>query len=173
MIYCAAVELPEPASEPRRIDTGFWIKDAHLLAAAPVLSASRDWLRKDGEVFPIIGTTYMASDVHRKFLFEPNPHVWDRDFSEMARRGVNFVRTGLWTAWGRVMLDPGAIDEGILLALEAVICFSYFWGKSLHPASCRLYIWLDTFVAFTAAWLLTELGRRISIPVGLFQRKSK
>ncbi len=135
-LYHAAVELPETASAPRRIDTGFWVKDARLLASAPVLSTSRDWLRKDGEVFPIIGTTYMASDVHRKFLFEPNPHVWDRDFLEMARRGVNFVRTGLWTAWGRVMLDPGAIDEGILLALDAyvhsaaqhgiLVCFNFF-----------------------------------------------
>lgn len=59
-----------------------------------------------------------------------------------------------------------------LLALEAVICFSYFWGKSLHPAACRLYIWLDTFVAFAAAWLLTLLGRRLAIPVGVLQQKS-
>jgi hypothetical protein len=100
------------------------------------MSVSRDWLRKDGRVFPIVGTTYMASDVHRKFLYEPNPHVWDRDFAEMARRGVNFVRTGLWTAWGRAMLDPGAIDEGVLSAFDAyvltaakhgiVVCFNFF-----------------------------------------------
>ena len=135
-LYHATIELPEGASEPRRVTTGFWVKDERLLAAAPTLSASRDWLRKDGAVFPIVGTTYMASDVHRKFLFEPNPHVWDRDFSEMTRRGVNFVRTGLWTAWGRLMLDPGAIDESVLLALDAyvltaarhgvVVCFNFF-----------------------------------------------
>jgi hypothetical protein len=135
-LYHALIELPEAASEPRRIESGFWVADARLLASAPVLSASRDWLRKDGAVFPLIGTTYMASDVHRKFLFEPNPHVWDRDFAEMARRGVGFVRTGLWTAWGRAMLDPGAIDEGVLLALDAYVltaakhgifvCFNFF-----------------------------------------------
>ena len=79
-----------------------------LLASGPRLSVSRDWIRRDGQVMPVIGTTYMASDVHRKFLFEPNPHVWDRDFREMARLGVNLVRTGLWTAWSRAMLDPGA-----------------------------------------------------------------
>lgn len=135
-LYHAAIELPATASDPRRLDTGFWVRDSALLGAAPAVSASRDWLRKDGAVFPIVGTTYMASDVHRKFLFEPNPHVWDRDFAEMARRGVNFVRTGLWTAWGRVMLDPGAIDEGVLAALDAfvlcaakhriVVCFNFF-----------------------------------------------
>jgi hypothetical protein len=135
-LYHASIDLPESASEPRHIDTGFWVRDRALLGSAPVLSASRDWLRKAGAVFPLVGTTYMASDVHRKFLFEPNPHVWDRDFAEMARRGVNFVRTGLWTAWGRAMLDPGAIDEGVLLALDAYVqtaakhgifvCFNFF-----------------------------------------------
>ena len=133
--YHAAIDVPS-GPEPRHLDTGFWVRDAALLGAAPALNASRDWLRKDGAVFPLVGTTYMASDVHRKFLFEPNPHVWDRDFAEMARRGVNFVRTGLWTAWGRAMLDPGAIDEGVLLALDAyvltaakhgiLVCFNFF-----------------------------------------------
>jgi hypothetical protein len=135
-LYHALVEVPDAASEPRRIESGFWVTDERLLASAPLLGVSRDWLRKGGAAFPLIGTTYMASDVHRKFLFEPNPHVWDRDFSEMARRGINFVRTGLWTAWGRAMLDPGAIDEGVLLALDAYVltaarhgifvCFNFF-----------------------------------------------
>jgi len=135
-LYHALIELPSTASGPRTLGTGFWVRDERLLASAPALTASRDWLRKDGAVFPIVGTTYMASDVHRKFLFEPNPHVWDRDFAEMARRGVNLVRTGLWTAWGRVMLDPGAIDEGVLAALDAfvlgaarhgiLVCFNFF-----------------------------------------------
>jgi hypothetical protein len=116
--------------------TGFVVKDEKLIAAAPKLSVTRDWLRKDGKVFPVIGTTYMASDVHRKFLFEPNPHVWDADFEAMQRRGVNFVRTGLWTAWSRAMVDPGAIDENALSALDAfvhaaarhgiVVCFNFF-----------------------------------------------
>ena len=78
----------------------------------------------------------MASDVHRKFLFEPNPAVWDRDFALMQKQGINLVRTGLWTAWTRVMLDPGAVDENVLLALDAyvlsaarhgiAVCFNLF-----------------------------------------------
>ncbi len=97
---------------------------------------SRDWIRADGKVLPSSGTTYMASDVHRKFLFEPNPHVWDRDFAYMKSQGVNMVRTGLWTAWTRVMLDPGAVDENVLSALDAyvlsaakngiLVCFNFF-----------------------------------------------
>jgi hypothetical protein len=124
------------ANTPRVARTGFVVRDDKLFAAAPKLSASRDWLRKDGKVFPVIGTTYMASDVHRKFLTEPNPHVWDADFAAMQARGINFVRTGLWTAWSRVMLDPGAIDESVLSALDAfvhaaarhgiIVCFDFF-----------------------------------------------
>lgn len=41
-----------------------------------------------------------------------------------------------------------------LVSAETVISFSYFWGKSLHPSACRLFIWADTLLAFFAAWLL-------------------
>jgi hypothetical protein len=121
---------------PHVARTGFVVKDPKLLATAPKLSVTRDWLRKDGHAFPVIGTTYMASDVHRQFLFEPNPHLWDADFEAMQKRGINFVRTGIWTAWSRMFLDSGAVDESVLSALDAfvhiaarhgiVVCFDFF-----------------------------------------------
>jgi hypothetical protein len=121
---------------PQVARTGFVVKDQKLLAAAPKLSVTRDWLRKDGAAFPVVGTTYMASDVHRHFLFEPNPHLWDADFEAMKRRGINFVRTGIWTAWSRMFLESGAVDESVLSALDAfvhvaarhgiVVCFDFF-----------------------------------------------
>jgi hypothetical protein len=135
-LYHVEVTIPGVTWHPRSVTTGFWVRDRALLASAPRLSVSRDWIRRDGQVFPIVGTTYMASDVHRKFLFEPNPHVWDRDFADMQRQGVNLVRTGLWTGWSRVMLDPGAVDESVLDALDAYVltaakhgipvCFTFF-----------------------------------------------
>lgn len=134
-LYHVAVTVPG-AAWPSAVTTGFWVKDDALLAQGPRLSVSRDWLRADGAVFPIVGATYMASDVHRKFLFEPNPHVWDRDFAAMRERGINLVRTGIWTAWSRAMLDPGVPDENVLAALDAyvqtaarnriVVCFTFF-----------------------------------------------
>ena len=135
-LYRAEVSTPEAPWHPRAVTTGFWVKDEKLLAAGPKLSVSRDWLRADGRVIPVVGTTYMASDVHRKFLFEPNPAVWDRDFADMRAQGVNMVRTGLWTGWSRVMIDPGAVDENVLSALDAyvltaakhgiLVCFNFF-----------------------------------------------
>ncbi len=169
-LYHVAIDFPDSGSEPRHIVTGFWVKDERLLASAPVLSASQDWLQKDGVAFPIIGTTYMASDVHRKFLFEPNPHLWDRDFREMKRRGVNFVRSGLWTAWGRAMLDPGAIDEGVLLALDAFVhtaakhgifvCFNFF--AFLPPAYSGDNPYLDPRALEAQRELLTLFASRFA-----------
>ena len=135
-LYHVTVTIPGLPSRPSATTTGFWVRDDALLLHGPRLSVSRDWIRADGRVMPIVGTTYMASDVDRKFLFEPNPHLWDQDFAVMQQRGINFVRTGIWTGWSRVMLDPGAIDEGVLSALEAYVqtaarhgihvCFTFF-----------------------------------------------
>jgi hypothetical protein len=111
------------------IRSAFWARDDELLSSGPKLEVSRDWLRKDGRPFPVVGTTYMASDVHRQFLFEPNPDVWDADFAEMKKLGIGFVRTGIWTGWSKV-------DARTVSALEAyvqtaakhgiVVCFNFF-----------------------------------------------
>jgi hypothetical protein len=134
--YTVCLETADKNHHPGIKLTGFWVKDEKLLNNSPKLSVSRDWILKDKKVFPVIGTTYMASDVHRKFLFEPNPYIWDKDFAVMKSQGVNFVRTGIWTGWSRAMLDPGAIDENILKALDAyvqcaakheiMVCFNFF-----------------------------------------------
>jgi hypothetical protein len=113
-----------------RTTTGFWVRDNALLARGPKITVSRDWLRRDGKVFPINGTTYMASDVHRQFLFEPNPHVWDRDFAQMKRLGINFVRTGLWTGWSKANGEPflRALDAYVQTAAkhDIVVNFTFF-----------------------------------------------
>ncbi len=102
-------------------ETGYWGYDADLLASGRPLTTNRDYFERDGEPYPVMGTTYMAGDAHRKFLFEPNCAVWNRDFAAMKAAGVNLVRTGLWTAFRRAMLDPGAIDEGVLRAFAAFL----------------------------------------------------
>ena len=63
----------------------------------------------------------MASDVHRRFLFEPNPAVWDNDFREMKAAGVNMVRTGIWTGWKKYMPEPGKVNEAVLRAFDAFV----------------------------------------------------
>ncbi len=131
-----ALRISADGVDPESIETGFEVRDAALRARAPVIAASRDWLTKDGRPWPVVGTTYMDSEIHRKFLFEPNPARWEADFAWMKSEGVNYVRTGFWTAWQRAMLDSGAVDPSILDALEAyvqvaarndiVVCFNFF-----------------------------------------------
>jgi hypothetical protein len=100
---------------------GFWVYDPDLIASAKPLSLTKDLFVRNGKPYPITGTTYMTSDVHRKFLLEPNPYLWSRDFREMKEAGVNMVRTGIWTAWKNYMLDVGSFNEIPLRALDAFL----------------------------------------------------
>ena len=116
--------LGSPSSDSGRTltaSTGFWVLDRKLLEGGPSLGVGGDLFTRGEKPFPVTGTTYMGSDVHRKFLFEPDPHRWDRDFSEMKSAGVNMVRTGIWTGWRNYMLDVGAPDESALRAMDAFL----------------------------------------------------
>ncbi len=167
-LHRVEVSIPDAPWHPRSATAGFWVKDERLLASGPKLAVSRDWIRADGKVLPVVGTTYMASDVHRKFLFEPNPAVWDRDFAEMKRQGINMVRTGLWTAWSRVMIDPGAVDENVLSALDAyvltaarhgiLVCFNFY--AFLPPAYGDANPYLGPRALEGQRALLTAVARR-------------
>ncbi len=148
--------------------TGFWVRDGHLMSTGSPLTTSRDWLRLDGKVQPILGTTYMDSSVHRRFLFQPNPARWDADFARMKTQGVNLVRTGLWAYWNRLMTGPGALDDGALRALDAFVhtaakhrihvCFTFF--AFLPPTFGGENPYLDPKSLEGQAALLTQVAAR-------------
>ena len=102
-------------------ESGFWVYDEELLKRGKPLTVDSHFFYRDNKVFPITGTTYMASDVHRRFLFEPNPLVWDRDFRAMKEAGVNMVRTGIWTGWKKYMPTVGKVNAGVLRAFDAFL----------------------------------------------------
>ena len=118
-----SVRAPGAAAAPTRLETrtGFWVYDPSMLAGGAPLVASKDGFARNGRPFPVLGTTYMASDVHRRFLLEPNPAVWNRDFAQMKAAGVNLVRTGIWTGWKRYMPGVGRVDESALRALDVFL----------------------------------------------------
>jgi hypothetical protein len=99
--------------------TGYWVRDQKLMQSGPVVALDKNFFLIDGKPLPIVGTTYMASDVQRQYLMQPNPFVWDRDFAQMHDNGINMIRTGLWTAWDQVMKEPGVVQESALRNLEA------------------------------------------------------
>lgn len=108
---------------PRELEynSGFWVYDDALMTNRKPLTVDNHFFYRDGQVFPVTGTTYMASDVHRQFLFDPNPFVWDNDFREMKEAGVNMVRTGIWTGWKKYMPEVGRVNEVTLRAFDAFL----------------------------------------------------
>jgi hypothetical protein len=117
------VRPPRAGATATRVETrtGFWVYDPSMLAGGVPLIASKDGFARNGRPFPVLGTTYMASDVHRRFLLEPDPFAWNRDFAEMKTAGVNLVRTGIWTGWKVYMPEVGRLNEAALRALDVFL----------------------------------------------------
>ncbi|TDQ38695.1 beta-galactosidase [Aureibacillus halotolerans] len=118
-----AIEAKAVSSEGdvRHFHQGFWGYDKALLEEGTPLKAGRDYFEKDGEPFPIVGMTYMTSDVARKFLFLPNAAAWFKDMAQMKNAGINYIRTGFWTAWRTAMFVDGHPSEETLRAFDAFI----------------------------------------------------
>lgn len=126
----------DDGGESRTLRQGFWGMDEELLREGRRLVCGRDYFEKDGKPFPIVGMTYMTSDVARKYLFLPNAAIWDHDMARMKRAGINFIRTGIWTAWRHYMYVDGHAQEEALRAIDAFlltakrhgieVCFNFF-----------------------------------------------
>ena len=120
-LYRLTAEVVSAKGERRRLRQGYWGLDEELLQTGTPLTRDRDYFRKDGRPFPVVGMTYMTSDVSRKFLFLPNPALWDKDMKIMKAAGINWLRTGLWTAWRNIAFADGHASEEVLRAVDAFI----------------------------------------------------
>jgi hypothetical protein len=107
--------------------SGFWVRDEKLLTGAPRLTVAGDYFQLGGKPALLWGMNYFSTDVMNTGFFvggseAGNGYVWQRDFAEMAARGVNFIRTGTWHNH-TFYLDrvTGAPDERFLRALEAFV----------------------------------------------------
>lgn len=107
--------------EVRNFVQGLWGFDSELLKEGEFLTCDRDYFRKNDKPLPIVGMTYMTSDVARRFLYLPNVSVWDQDMAQMKKAGINLIRTGIWTAWRTIMFIDGHPNEDILRAIDAFI----------------------------------------------------
>ena len=59
------------SGEKRQLVQGFWGRDEELLRQGEMIQVNRDYFVKEGKPFPIVGMTYMTSDVARKYLHLP------------------------------------------------------------------------------------------------------
>lgn len=108
--------------KPLRIyRSGFWIRDWKYLLSGPKLTVGPDYFELDGKPLPVVGTTYMSSDVSRLYLLLPNAYVWDRDMAQIRAAGLNMIRTGLWTAWQHELAPEGQMSEASLRKIEAFL----------------------------------------------------
>ncbi|MNU61218.1 Beta-galactosidase [compost metagenome] len=120
-LYRVECRAESSDGEVRILRQGFWGHDPELLAAGEPVTSGRDYFIKDGRPLPVVGMTYMTSDVARKFLFLPNSDVWDRDMAQMRKAGINWIRTGIWTAYRNIMQIDGHVSEDVLRAIDAFI----------------------------------------------------
>ncbi|WP_372632681.1 beta-galactosidase [Cohnella sp.] len=137
--YAVACEAEASDGEKRILRQGFWAVDAELLKSGSPIGVGRDYFEKDGQPLPIVGMTYMTSDVARKFLFLPNVAVWDKDMAQMRKAGINWIRTGIWTAYRNVMQVDGHASEEVLRSIDA-----FFQTAKKHDLQVTF-----TFFSFT------------------------
>ena len=100
-----------------------WVEDPHLLTSGPVLGVKGDFLTRDGKPFFPVGSNYFTTEENGwDFAGPRNAWIWERDFAEMEKHGVNFVRTGVWMTHLR-MVEPltDMVTERFLRNLEAYL----------------------------------------------------
>jgi hypothetical protein len=119
--YSVSAVAISAGGERRSLRQGFWGFDKELLAEGSPVTAGRDYFQQDGRPLPVVGMTYMTSDVARKFLTLPNAAVWDRDMAQMRAAGINWIRTGIWTAYRNIMEVDGHASEAALRAIDAFL----------------------------------------------------
>ncbi|MBP6964331.1 MAG: hypothetical protein KBC96_07995 [Armatimonadetes bacterium] len=116
--------------------SGFRCYDKALVGMTQSLSAGQDYFTRDGKPVPLIGTTYTASDAQSNLLLEPNPSAWYRDLADMREIGINVVRIGVCTDFGRAIPGPATPTECMLRAFEA---FMLTAAEHDMPVICSLF----------------------------------
>ncbi|QNI33693.1 hypothetical protein H7849_07140 [Alloacidobacterium dinghuense] len=101
--------------------SGFWMRDWNYLLSGPKLSVGSDYFALDGKPLPVVGTTYMSSDVQRLYLMRPNAYVWNQDMAQIRGEGLNMIRSGLWSAWDPELAPNGEVSEDALRTIEAFL----------------------------------------------------
>jgi hypothetical protein len=83
--------------------------------------------------------------------------------------GLGVLGSLLWLAWivrrlrARDLRDPPfrfAVLLATWIGVQVFLVFTYVWGQAQHPASARLVLAIDTFLAFPAAWVVAQGLRR-------------
>ncbi|MGH9583559.1 MAG: hypothetical protein ACRD4O_11545, partial [Bryobacteraceae bacterium] len=104
-------------------ENGFWMENENLLASGPALGVNGNFLTKGGEPFFPVGANYFSTEENGWDFSGPrNAAVWERDFAEMQRHNVSFVRTGVWGGQIKFIESGyGGVTERFLRNVEAFL----------------------------------------------------
>ena len=116
----------------------------------------------------LFGWKYVVENTHDYFGLMKRAYEFQKPHSGLllvlATVGLLLVIRSLWKLVHeherKKPLERFTIFVMVWVGMLACICFAYFWGKPMHPAAARLYVPLDTFVAFLAAWFVAQVCRR-------------
>ncbi len=108
-------------------ENGLLVEPPGALETGPALGAHGDFLSLGGKPFLPVGTNYFTTEENGWDFSGPrNAAVWERDFADMQRHGVNFVRTGVWMSNAKfVESSTGEVNERFLRNLEAFLAAAH------------------------------------------------
>ncbi len=111
-------------------ENGFVVEELSALEQGPALGVQGDFLSLGGKPFLPVGTNYFTTSSSPQeggwdFSGPRNAAVWDHDFADMERHGVNFVRTGVWMGAATFVEPTGEANERFLRNVEAFLAAAY------------------------------------------------
>jgi hypothetical protein len=146
-----------------------------VYAFTPIFLLPRIWqtiLKADDSEQPLnatlFGWKHLSGNTRDYFGVLSNPFDFRRPHSPLLLAlglvGCLVVIRSLWKLAHererKVAKERFAVFAVVWVGVMAAIFFPYFWGKPFHPASARLFVPFDAFIALMAAWLVALLCRR-------------
>lgn len=106
---------------------GFQVEDISALETGAALGVNGDFLSLGGKPFLPVGTNYFSTEANGWDFSGPrNALVWEKDFADMQRHGVSFVRTGVWMPNAKfVEPSTGEVNERFLRNVEAFLAAAH------------------------------------------------
>ncbi len=123
-----ATWTPAGSAAPQEFaENGLVVEDLSAIEIGDTLATNGDFLSLGGKPFFPVGTNYFTTEENGWDFSGPrNAAVWEHDFADMERHGVNFVRTGVWMSNGK-FVEPitGEANERFLRNLEAFLAAAH------------------------------------------------
>ncbi|WP_158615365.1 beta-galactosidase [Acidipila sp. EB88] len=123
-----ATWTPAGAEAPQEFaENGFVVEERSALENGEALASHGDFLSLGGKPFFPVGTNYFSTEANGWDFSGPrNAAVWENDFADMQRHGVNFVRTGVWMSNAKfVEPSTGEVNERFLRNVEAFLAAAH------------------------------------------------